>query len=636
MRRQGLTEQEIEGALLAVNAAQCVPPLLAVNAAQCVPPLLAVNAAQCVPPLPEEEVRNIAHSIGRYPPGQPTGPSSSNGRRPSNGEPPGHHPEELLDISPSDWEQPLPFTTTAGPGFPTDALPEPVRSYVIAQATELQTPVDLPGTLGLGVGAAACADRAVVRVDQGWSEPLNEYFLTVLSSGEKKSPSFRRITRPLEEREQELVSNRRPEVEEAKVERDILDKRLHEIKTRAAKAKAEEAEELKQQANNIAQELTNLVVPKVPRLITDDATSEAVISLLTEQGGRIAVMSTVGGLFENLAGKYSEGHPNFDVYLKGHSGDPIRVDRKARAPEFVQKPALTLVLTVQPDVIRDLASKRGFRGRGLLARFKYSIPQSMVGYRSIKPPITPEDLTKKWDRLIKDILKMAEARDAEEHAIDLSPGARESFQAFRQQVEDDLRPGAELSDIADWGNKLSGTVARLAGILHMWKHCGNSVDSVYTHGGSKNPRDVPIGKDTMESAVRLGEYFKEHVYVAFGLMGSDKQMAAAQRVWEVIQRHGFKTFSVRDLWQHVRRSFNNLADLREALQTLESMTYVRPVAEEQLGKVGRPPSQQYQTNPLPPYTDSTELPGGAPGRPMNEDPEDAVSSATEVGVWRTG
>ena len=37
-----------------------------------------------------------------------------------------------------------------------------------------------------------------------------------------------------------------------------------------------------------------------------------------------------------------------DLWLKGHSGDPLRVDRKGRPPEHIPRPALTLGLMIQP------------------------------------------------------------------------------------------------------------------------------------------------------------------------------------------------------------------------------------------------------------------------------------------------
>ena len=42
------------------------------------------------------------------------------------------------------------------------------------------------------------------------------------------------------------------------------------------------------------------------------------------------------------------------MYLRGHAGDTIRVDRVGREPVLVEDPALTLALTVQPEVLRQL------------------------------------------------------------------------------------------------------------------------------------------------------------------------------------------------------------------------------------------------------------------------------------------
>lgn len=47
------------------------------------------------------------------------------------------------------------------------------------------------------------------------------------------------------------------------------------------------------------------------------------------QGGCITVSSAEGGVFDSMAGRYEKG-ANFDIYLKGHSGDPITVDRIGR------------------------------------------------------------------------------------------------------------------------------------------------------------------------------------------------------------------------------------------------------------------------------------------------------------------
>jgi hypothetical protein len=71
--------------------------------------------------------------------------------------------------------------------------------------------------------------------------------------------------------------------------------------------------------------------------VVDDVTAEALTSFLAEQGGRAAVISTEGGIFDIIAGRYSKS-PNMDIYLKGHSGDEVRVDRKGRPPDSFPGP----------------------------------------------------------------------------------------------------------------------------------------------------------------------------------------------------------------------------------------------------------------------------------------------------------
>src|SRR3954465_13344295 len=67
----------------------------------------------------------------------------------------------------------------------------------------------------------------------------------------------------------------------------------------------------------------SIKVPPEPRLLADDATPEAIVSLLANHGGRIAVVSAEGGLLDTLAGGRYSKTPNIEPLLKGHAGDRI-------------------------------------------------------------------------------------------------------------------------------------------------------------------------------------------------------------------------------------------------------------------------------------------------------------------------
>jgi hypothetical protein len=491
-------------------------------------------------------------------------------------------------IQTKSWDPPEPFDDYTGPPFPVNALPNSVKPFVTAQADALQVPPDLIATLVISAGGAAAAKRCTVRLNQGWEEPLNLFTVLALPSGERKSPAFRVITAPLEDREQYLIETYRPDIETQKAERDVLESQLQSAKTTAAKKGSlnRTSDEMKM-VIELSEKLANYRVQKLPRFLADDATSESVASLLAENDGRIAIMSTEGGLFETLAGRYAAGIPNIDVYLKGYSGDTLRVDRKSRPSEFVSKPALTLSLTVQPDVIRDIFSKSYFRGRGLLARFLYSLPKSMVGFRSINPPMVPDRLRQVWHTIIMTILKLPEPQPPEEHAINLSPEAVTVFQKFREEAEKRLRPEGDLSGIADWGNKFPGNVARLAGILHL-----------FDNAAKFEPWNTPISTATMESAITIGNYYVEHALAAYGLMGADSNIELGRRLWAIISFDGLSRFTLRDIQQKKRRSFP-MNDLTVACMVLINMGYIRPAVDNRpVGKVGRRPSPSFDVNPL--------------------------------------
>src|SRR5262249_1024142 len=85
-------------------------------------------------------------------------------------------------------------------------------------------------------------------------------------------------------------------------------------------------------------------VPLAPRLWTQDVTPEKLGMLMADHGERIAIISDEGGIFDILAGRYSRGVPNLDLFLQSHAGAPYRVDRANRPSVVMQRPALTMVL----------------------------------------------------------------------------------------------------------------------------------------------------------------------------------------------------------------------------------------------------------------------------------------------------
>lgn len=495
-------------------------------------------------------------------------------------------------MSTDQWDAPIPLARGTVPAFPLEAVPQGLcafREYCDAVAASYQVPVDLPALLGLGVAGAALAKRIEVHVRADHREPVNLYVAVALESGERKSAVFRQVTAPLVEYEREVNERLAPEIDANRTRRAILEARRKHAEAAAAKATvaAEQSNEAAE-ARRCGDELRSTPELYALQLIADDATPEAVSRLMFEQGGRIAILSPEGDVFEQMAGRYSKNAlPNLGVYLKGHAGDDLRVNRvsRDRPPEYVRRPALSMGLAIQPDVLRGLMDRPGFRGRGLLARFLYSLPASRVGYRLPSGPAAPAPVTAAYSALIRGALQLSPGPWDGCHLAVANADALHHLDRFQQQIERELRDGGSLASMRDWGNKCVGLVVRVAGVFHG-----------LLYADTAQPGREPISAETMLGAIAIGEYAIEHARVALQEMGVDPAIGVARRVLGWIMNTRPATFSVRDAFNALRGTVHTVDGLVEPLRLLQLHNYIRPIPVERQGP-GRPPSPRFEVNP---------------------------------------
>jgi hypothetical protein len=484
---------------------------------------------------------------------------------------------------------PLRPTTSLDP-FPVDLLPAPIAAMVNATAEFTQTPPDLAGTVALGVMSACAGGRAVVEIRRGWREPVNLYTVCAMAPGSRKSAVFATLTAPLLDVEQELTDDTAAAIVEAETLKKVALKRAERMAQAAA---ADDDASAAADAVDAALAAEAITVPKMPRIAADNVTPEAAATLLAEQGGRLAVLSAEGGIFDLLAGRYSNGIPDIDVWLKGHAGDTLRIDRRGRPPEFVPRPALTVCLTVQPSVLRTIGKNATFAGRGLLARFLYALPDNTVGRRRVGTAPVNESIADAYISTIKSLAHaMSEWTDPA--VLTLTPEAHDVVLDAERALEPRLGPHGNLGHIADWGSKLVGATVRIAALIHLAANPSRGWAS-------------PITEEEMRSAVRIGEFFGSHAVAVFAHMGADPIVEAAELVVECLRRRQWEQFSERDLFRALPRSqFGKVGDLRDVLEVLEAHGYIYRAPAPDPGTPGRPPSPEYVVVPEV-LTELTEL-----------------------------
>ncbi|GIG03285.1 YfjI family protein [Catellatospora citrea] len=463
------------------------------------------------------------------------------------------------------WDVPVPLGTNAAapPPFPLDVLPGWARDMVDAVATFTQTDPSMGAGVLLPVLSACAARRLVVEGKPGWHEPVNVYAATIAGPGERKSPVHGALVKPLFQAQQQMAEHVRPLIEQEAARRDIAQRTAEQARATAAKADAERRDAATAEALAAVMAVEEIAVPTLPRLICDDHTPEALVSLMAANGGRMAVISDEGGIFDTLAGRYS-GTPNLDPYLKGYSGGHMSSDRQTRAGETIEDPALTVGVMTQPSALRKFAANPELFGRGLPARFWFIMPRSLAGYRDQDSPPVPVSVTARYESTVRTLAATLAEWDGP-RVLTLTEEASRVRAAAAATIEEQLRPGGALSDMREWANKLYGAMLRLAGLLHLAHH----------------PTDAwerPISAERMSQAAQVTAWLIAHYTAAVALVHGDPAGETAHDVLAVLVAKDMRAFTRRELHRRVHRKLPRAEQVTAVLATLAQHGWVRTTA----------------------------------------------------------
>jgi len=456
-------------------------------------------------------------------------------------------------VNGTNWPDPIPLGDgSTPPPFPVHVLPDWMATYVNAVAHEMQVAPDLPAILGLVGLSIATGPHYRIRIDTNWHERLNIYAVVSLPPSAGKSPVLKKMLGVVFDHEATLRLDAQQRMAHVEQKRRMAEK---------AMKRAEDKGDINE-AQRCLDDLLNTPMPVVPRLIANDATPEAIAQLLSEQGERLALVSTEGGPFEIMAGRYSD-KANIEVYLQGWSGDPFTVDRMNRPAVTLTAPTLTVGLTVQPRVIEALAAKDDFRGRGLLDRFMYSLPEDNVGMRNLlEVRTTDAALSDRYDGWLRELLEREVPTVPETIVLDAQ--AHELFGQWRQGHEDRMTPDGDLRPMASWVVKMQSTTVRVAGMLA-------AVDGRQT-----------VDAEGLLRAIEVGDYWLQHAKLVHDVWSSDDRLTAARAIlkWAVDRR--LDEFSVRDVYASLRKLFPSAEDSKAPLELLVERGWLVSQSDEAL------------------------------------------------------
>ena len=399
-----------------------------------------------------------------------------------------------------------------------------------------------------------------------WQEPLCLYCAAVAPPGERKSAVISALTKPIYDYEKDEREFGAAEIEKNRAERDMLERKLQ-----AAKQAAMKDESKRREALELAAELAEFKVIHERRWIVDDTTPEKLAEMLDKQNGCLTVCSAEGGVFDAMRGRYDK-MSGFDVYLKAHAGDPVIVDRISRGSNYIQSPRLTMLLTIQPEVLTGLMSNAAFRGRGLCGRFLFAVCSSKVGSRKVSPLPVPEEVKENYGAFIR------RALSGQSHGvIRLSPDADWLRQSYQEYIE--MLLGDRWEHMRDWGGKLVGAMVRIAALLHCAQTAGD-------------PAEEEISVETVNAATAIAEFLGAHAEAAYRVMCADGAEQDAKYLWRRIGSVG--QISKRELFNMCQSHFRTVENMEPAVQELIRRGYLAEIVRLTGGR----PSRIFLVNPL--------------------------------------
>jgi replicative DNA helicase len=410
------------------------------------------------------------------------------------------HPDQAVWGEPEDL-----IVTSEQPGpFPVHVLPPDLADYVTAVAATTQTPTDMGAMLVLSCLATVAANRWWIAREADWVEPLILWTLVALPPGSRKSAVASHAGRPLYAIERELRDQHKQDAAGKEDLLAIATKRKERIFADLIKVRnPRERMSLEADLEAVRAEIDELTVPPAQQLLCDDVTPEALGVLLSENDGHIGIISTEGGVFANLTGRYTQGTPQLDLILKSYDGDPYRANRVGRAKVLIDHPAVAFGLAVQPHVLAETTRTPALRERGLMGRFSYAVPLDTVGTRDVVTPAMSEAAEARWRATLRRLVALPVCDPATyRRTLWLDVDALALHREYQAAMEPRLHElTGDLGFMADWAGKHVGRILRVAGLLHI------------ANGGEE---DEAVNVKTMQAALDIGDWMLAHACSVYG------------------------------------------------------------------------------------------------------------------------
>ena len=445
----------------------------------------------------------------------------------------GHFTTTPLTEAPDPWEPvaPLGGLSEPPPSWPWDAIPLVLSNMGEAIEKTINVSGEMAGAAVLGAASIAIGNKVKIVLKHDHRQFANLFFMVAADVAGGKTPATKAAQAPLLDwqRDQREPWKKLCDAWEARQSRVLSQIRGFEDEAKQlVKGKGpRDGAAIEQEITRLRGELTER--PPEPVLFCADATSEALGRRMQEHNGAIGVLSGEARKIIGIAkGRYAEGG-DIDLWLAGHAGDHLRVDRSAKdKPSYeIKEACLAAAIMTQPDSLQSLGASEPLRESGFLARWLYLLPDHNRG--SYPVDSVPLNIAEAYSRTVRALVDLPPAVDMEgasvPHLVGLTSSAFARWRQYHDAMQTEIKTNREIkcSGYLQWLSKLAEHIARLALLFHVVRN---------VEAGEFGKIDTP----EIEDAITLAEVLKVHARRAFALMGADLDTARARKVLAWLER----------------------------------------------------------------------------------------------------
>lgn len=376
--------------------------------------------------------------------------------------------------------------------FPQQHFPPQLNCVTQVISGRTQAPVEL--IMGTCLSAMSLASQALVifQYSDGRTSPVSLYSVVIAESGERKTAVFNQVMKPILEFEKEALKAYSEQLKVYEADSQAWKAINKSIIRQITKNEQQEEDNTSEQERLREHYAEKPEPPKLPKLLYNDATYEAIVKGLSENIGSAGLVSDEGGGVLN--GRAMNNSPLFNQLWDGGSFDIERKDHRL----IIDNSRFIILILTQLNEFNNFIKKRGERtlGNGFFARCLWSVTTSTQGKRTLPSGIKNDDESlENFHRRINELLTLT-AQNTPPRILHFSVEAEEIFSQFRIQIENlILRDGNKHSALPGVLSKIPENAVRLAALIHFF----------YEFKGNE------ISKNTLGNIITAIEYYYNQV-----------------------------------------------------------------------------------------------------------------------------